>query len=163
MKSAQEKTLTAGMNEDLAKPIDSEHLYAVSARHLDLAPETLDSNSKNTTLSARQSLLPDSIPGIDYAAGLTRTGGSERLYLRLLLEFRQDHSGDIDAIKSCIAANDIQAAKMITHRLYGVAGNLGALDLCSDIKILDDVLHRVGCAKTGACLISHGLAAGRYN
>ncbi|GEM_PF-1748834 len=147
MKRDQEKTLAAGMNDHVAKPIDPDHLYAVLARYLDLASEALNSNSIYTTHTANQSVLPDTIPGIDYATGLTRTGGGERLYLRLLIEFCQDHGGDVDTIKSFIAANDIEAAKTITHTLYGVAGNLGAIALCADIKILDNEMHTLDEAK----------------
>ena len=75
--------------------------------------------------------LPESLPGFDLAAGLSRLMGNKRLYRKLLLDFGANYGGVAGEIREAQDAKDLKQAHSLVHNLKGLAGNLAATDLLS--------------------------------
>nr|WP_317282132.1 Hpt domain-containing protein [uncultured Sellimonas sp.] len=67
--------------------------------------------------------------GCNLEAALTRFGGMEALYVRLLKKFLEDQS--FMQLKEAVEQQDMQTVEHAAHTLKGVAGNLG-LDVLQD-------------------------------
>jgi HPt (histidine-containing phosphotransfer) domain-containing protein len=117
------------MNDHLGKPIDPEKLYATLLR---LIPPRVAAATATATVPcsapvpAGESLT---IPGIDTATALKRTGGNRKRYESLLSRFAKSQAGAARDIRDSLAVNDSPTAERIAHSLKGAAGNLGATSL----------------------------------
>ena len=77
--------------------------------------------------------------GIDYASGLNRFGGSDRLYEKYLIKFFED---DIfDTLCAQMAQNDYANAARSAHALKGTAGNLSVESLFQTVSQLVELLR----------------------
>lgn len=121
----KEKSLNAGMNEHITKPIDPDELYKTLKRWL----QPSNSHTSNTVILTHQNdmtLLPDYSDSLHVQWGLKRIGGNRSLFYKLLKEFHQDHHNDIQLLQHAIDTNQIETAKRIIHTIKGVTGNIGA-------------------------------------
>ncbi len=141
MAGDRERSLAAGMNDHVTKPIDPEELFSVLARWIEPGEREL------TPPPAEEQVVPPSeeepwpdLPGIDVQAGLARIGGNRRLYRKLLLKFRDNHQDATGEIRRAIAASDLQEAKRLAHTIKGVSGNVAASGLLAAAKDLDEAL-----------------------
>jgi CheY-like chemotaxis protein/HPt (histidine-containing phosphotransfer) domain-containing protein len=132
-----EKSLHAGMNGHVTKPIDPDQLFnelqkwirpanerATAAPADASAPETSAVESR----PERQD-LPETLPGFDLAEGLNRLQGNRTLYRKLLLDFGHTYTDVAAEIKSALAAGDLKQAHGLVHNIKGLAGNLAATEL----------------------------------
>jgi len=143
MTGDEEKSLQAGMDGHVTKPIDPEHLFATLQKWIKPGVKgTLELQAEDLTAShgaaaevpeqedfQEEKGLPDSLPGFDLAAGLERLMGNRRLYQKLLLDFGADYRGAAADIRETLAAGDFEHAHSLVHNLKGLAGNLAATDL----------------------------------
>jgi len=67
-----------------------------------------------------------SIPGIDTATALKRTGGNRKRYESLLQRFSDSQARTVSEIRNALAAHDSPTAQRLAHTLKGAAANLGA-------------------------------------
>ena len=67
-----------------------------------------------------------SIPGIDTAIALKRTGGNRNRYESLLQRFAASEAHTVCDIRSALTADDSSTAQRLAHSLKGAAANLGA-------------------------------------
>jgi len=150
MSGDREKSIEAGMNDHINKPVDPKKINETIIRWI---PEKNKSEPKNIsqritspsqkTLSAS---LPSSIPEISIENGLNCSNGNTDLFLRLLNKFCIYYSKkDLETLKTWLKNSENEHAKHWVHTLKGVAGNIGAENLFkasvaleSDIKN-DDV------------------------
>jgi PAS domain S-box-containing protein len=139
MAGDEQKSLDAGMNGHVTKPIDPDQLFAALQEWIkpdagwaavqaspvpDVRPESVQA-----TMDAEK--LPESLPGFDLAAGLTRLGGNKKLYRKLLLDFGAKYTGVAAEIGEALEAKDLNQAHSLVHNLKGLAGNLEASELQS--------------------------------
>jgi len=143
MTGDEEKSLQAGMDGHVTKPIDPEHLFATLQKWIKPGVKgTLELQAEDLTAShgaaaevpeqedfQEEKGLPDSLPGFDLAAGLERLMGNRRLYQKLLLDFGADYRGAAADIRETLAAGDFEHAHSLVHNLKDLAGNLAATDL----------------------------------
>ncbi len=73
--------------------------------------------------------VPDSSPGFDLAAGLSRLMGDKLLCRKLLLDFRANYDRVADEIREALAIKDFNHTHSLVQNLKGFAGNLTATDL----------------------------------
>ncbi|MBW7859240.1 MAG: response regulator, partial [Leptonema sp. (in: Bacteria)] len=106
--SEEQRSLQAGMNDHLSKPIDSKVLYQTIAHWL------LKHSSTNNTIQ---------IHGFDTKDALQRLDNSTELYRRLLEFFIRNHAKDGFLIKDAINAHDIDRSRYLIHSLKGVASH----------------------------------------
>jgi HPt (histidine-containing phosphotransfer) domain-containing protein len=86
--------------------------------------------------------FPGSLEGIDLAEGLRRVGGNRKLYLKLLVEFYQDHQEDVHAIRHALDQENLETAQRIAHTIKGVSGSIGAADLQRDAASLETAFKK---------------------
>jgi HPt (histidine-containing phosphotransfer) domain-containing protein len=137
MAGDEDKSLEAGMNGHVAKPIDPDQLFATlqkwirpKEKHVQAQqPEILVEDPQAVQAMSDEETLPESLPGFDLVAGLERLRGNKRLYRKLLLDFGADYTGAAADISEALESNDLNHAHSLIHNLKGLAGNLEATDL----------------------------------
>jgi HPt (histidine-containing phosphotransfer) domain-containing protein len=137
MAGDEDKSLEAGMNDHVTKPIDPDQLFAILQKWIrpkeKRAPiqepaVSLETSTEDEAISA-DGMLPESLPGFDLAAGLERLRGNKSLYRKLLVDFGADYGGLAGEIHEALATQDFKQAHSLVHNLKGLAGNLEATDL----------------------------------
>jgi len=133
------KSLEAGMNSHVTKPIDPDQLIAAllkwiqprKAAAADRQPDvTVEDTALNQETQAEEG-LPEYLTGFDLKDGLERLRGNKRLYRKLLLDFGANYGGVGGEIREALAAKDFKQAHSLVHNLKGLAGNLAATELLS--------------------------------
>ncbi len=138
MAGDREKCIDAGMNDHVAKPIDPKQLFTTLGQYVQ-AKE----GAKATAIKSVEEVeitIPK-ISRIDTVGGLERIGGNKKLYLKLLVSFRDKYANAVDEFKAALDKGDVKTAERIAHTIKGVSGNIGAgalqnvsLDLEAAIK-----------------------------
>ncbi len=121
----REKSLAAGMNDHITKPIDPDLLMTTLSKWLG----DVTSSRAPESVSCAEEGLPDVIEGIDMHTALRRLRGNCALLRKLLLEFEQECGATMPKLRAAFADNDSPKAREHLHRLKGVAGNVGAKDV----------------------------------
>lgn len=121
-----EKSLAAGMDGHLTKPIDPAVLFRELAKWVE--PGQGLPLVKAETAALTTEALPE-LPGIDVADGLQRLNGNWLTYKRILLSFRDKHAGAAARLEQLIQQSDWDEATRLVHTLKGSGGNLGAKQL----------------------------------
>jgi len=137
MAGDEDKSLQAGMNGHVTKPIDPAQLFAALQKWIQ--PSEKRAVSQTPVVSVEpygeekeipiEAELPESLPGFDLADGLTRLQGNQKLYRKLLLDFATDYHEAANEIREAINVQDFDRAHSLVHNLKGLAGNLSATDL----------------------------------
>jgi HPt (histidine-containing phosphotransfer) domain-containing protein len=158
MAGDHEKSLAAGMNDHITKPIDPDNLFGTlstwiqspqgKTRNRPAAPEertpTLNGNRtpafEKTASPVGDGQLPDRLPGFDLPTGLHRLGGKRELYVRLLVKFATEYEGAVDSFQAVLDAGDVDGAQRLIHTIKGVAGNLAADELQAAAAELEGLL-----------------------
>jgi PAS domain S-box-containing protein len=144
MAGDEQKSLQAGMNGHVTKPIDPDQLFAAlqkwikPAAERTVVPKSLPASGGPPEIDPPPELdqavpdgdeLPESLPGFDLAAGLQRLMGNKRLYRKLLVDFGTKYTETAAEIRGALDARDFEQAHSLIHNLKGLAGNLEAGDL----------------------------------
>ena len=132
MTGDREKSLQAGMNDHINKPIDPDQLFSallkwVKPGHREI-PEHLLNKMKEASVEPEGPALSD-MPGISVTTGLARMRNNHTLYLELLTKFLRDYTQATAQIKSALEAEEVEPAQRLAHSIKGVSGNLGAQDV----------------------------------
>jgi two-component system sensor histidine kinase/response regulator len=140
MAGDEEKSLAAGMNSHVTKPIDPDQLFAALQKWIRPADQRASTRQAKASdlkeaaaedkpkLDAAQK-LPDSLPGFDLAEGLKRLRGNQPLYRKLLLDFGAKYTTVAAEIRQALDAGDFKQVHSLIHNLKGLAGNLAATAL----------------------------------
>jgi two-component system sensor histidine kinase/response regulator len=137
MAGDEQKSLQAGMNGHVTKPIDPNQLFAALRKWIE-PPAERTGLAESAGLEAPvepdrrvpdEETLPESLAGFDLAAGLARLMGNKRLYRKLLVDFGSKYTEAGREIRAALDAKDFDQAHSLVHNLKGLAGNLEAKDL----------------------------------
>jgi signal transduction histidine kinase/DNA-binding response OmpR family regulator/HPt (histidine-containing phosphotransfer) domain-containing protein len=137
MAGDEQKSLEAGMNDHITKPIDPEQLFATLQKWIKQDAERAasqksalaDAPAEPDQAVPEEEDLPESLPGFGLADGLKRLQGNKRLYRKLLLNFATDYDAAANDIREALDAKDFEHAHSLVHNLKGMAGNLAATEL----------------------------------
>jgi PAS domain S-box-containing protein len=122
----RERTLEAGMQDHVGKPISVGELYAALCTWI---PRTAEQAANVPVRAIARTAPHDVVPiikGVDTAAAVARVGGSLTAYRSILMLFCDDQAGTGQAILKAIATGDPGTARGLAHTLKGVAANVGA-------------------------------------
>jgi signal transduction histidine kinase/DNA-binding response OmpR family regulator len=140
MKGEAEKSIAAGMNEHITKPIDPLVLYSALIRHI-----------KKTSIEVQAPAPSKSdliIPGLNTSDGLYRVGGKTESYIKLLRSYMAVyHNVEIEGGK-ILASGDIKGLDAYIHTLSGITGNIGAKEAHGKIAPLSARLHALASDST---------------
>jgi len=102
MSGDKEKSIAAGMNDYISKPIDIDELFNTLEKWIQPKECELSSTPPDSKDIKHFTSLPDELPGIDIAAGLKRLRGNRSLYHKLLCDFYKDYQNSITEINDAI-------------------------------------------------------------
>jgi CheY-like chemotaxis protein len=105
-----QKMKSAGMSEQLEKPLRLESLYKIFYAYSKKEPQS--------------DAAPKSI--LDVQHGLETCGGDERFYREILSEFIDDYGDSAQRLGELLRAHDIEAADALLLDIVGVTANIGA-------------------------------------
>ena len=144
----RERCLNEGMQDYITKPVDPEKLYATLARWMGKAMP-----ARAMPSAADLAPLPG-LAGIDSSFGLRNVGGNSALYVELLDRFRASQRDAGRSIRSDFDGGRLREAAGRAHALRGVAGNIGAREVMSLAREIEEEAARIGPGRPEA-----GLAA----
>jgi PAS domain S-box-containing protein len=138
----KDNCLKAGMNDYISKPFDPKNLLSVILKWVtkemgsekDECSESIKEISEESTGQTGEketSFLQNSLRlyGIDAAAGLSRVGGNEELYRKLIKNFCADYADAAAILRETLKNGDTPEAVRLAHTLKGIAGHMGARSL----------------------------------
>jgi CheY-like chemotaxis protein len=143
MPADRRKSLQAGMNDHLFKPIDPQALFLTLLKWIpprsSLPATPSPSADQGRNLNGSWGALPR-IPGLNVKGGITRLAGNQAAYFRLLQRFYQTYQTFPDRLQGLFDAQQFGEILNLIHSLQGVSGNLGAEDL---YRALSDFNHHL--------------------
>ena len=144
----REKSLEAGMQDHITKPIDPSELFLtllrwVSPGKREVPQRSVPGNGVIAPSAVSDPMIPYVLPGIDTAQGLKRTGGNKKLYRSLLLKVKRDFCDTGREIRQLIDAGKTDDAMRLAHTVKGVAGNIGANPLQVSARTVEALLRNV--------------------
>ena len=136
----REKSLDAGMNDHITKPIDPDKLYTALVKWIEpkkrqrpLHPmqKKIASGQAPGTDPALVATLaePADMPGLNISEGLARVAGNQALYDKLLQDFSREFCPIVSELHKLLDEDQLEGMATLVHSIKGVSGNLGANDL----------------------------------
>ncbi len=146
MSSDRDKSLDAGMNDHITKPIDPDQLNRTLVQWIKpgerKSPEGFNTGDFPDSHGASADSLPmDGVPGISIQNGLASVSGNRKLYKKLLCRFRDNYGATVSNIWAALGEGNRQEAVRLSHTLKGVAANLGAGKLSGSSGDLEKALR----------------------
>ena len=140
MTSDRERSLEAGMNDHLTKPIGNDALGSALRRWLPREKLVIFAAEPNMN----QLSISSSVPGLDVQAALARLNGNQELYLKLLRDFLAQYSDTPFLLLQELRADKIKEATLRVHSLKGLALNIGAKELAASAPDLEKAFRAAG-------------------
>src|SRR6185295_6453041 len=133
MAGDRERSLAAGMNDHITKPIDPDELFDVLMRWLpDPAARSATTEGTPPAPTSEAEPSPDTshwvytIPSLDAVDGLRRLLGRREAYIALLRRFAVGQAQTCREIRAALAEGRRADAGRAAHTLKGIAGSIGA-------------------------------------
>ena len=125
----KKKSLAAGMNDHLVKPIGAELLMTCLAKWLPRGEWQDAAQTQPDECSPKRHILPESLPGFDTVAGVELFAGNADVYRRLIINFARSHQGTVQTIRRLLEAGHFSQVGALAHGLRGAAGSVAATSL----------------------------------
>jgi two-component system sensor histidine kinase/response regulator len=143
MSGDRERSLAAGLNEHLVKPIDPEALYAALLRWIPArAPLAADASALTVPPTEGNDPLADAplapMDGIDVGRGLVNHLNRPALYRQILSGFNHEFGSTADDIQQALARGDLVLARRLAHSMKSAAATIGAMELSANARQLED-------------------------
>jgi len=135
----KDKSLQAGMNDHITKPIEPEKLFQVIGKWM--AVNKIDNKNTEPKIPVESSSMLPTLPGIDIDDGLQRVCGNWSVYKSILLAFEKTQLNIDIKIESFIDNKEFSDAEMLAHTIKGSSGNIGAITLYKMASELEKACH----------------------
>jgi signal transduction histidine kinase/CheY-like chemotaxis protein len=136
-----EKSLQAGMNAHINKPINPAELFKALLSWIEPGDRVLPSPvTESFVAEGAASLDLLDLTGVDTASGIARVGGSVDAYRRLLRKFANNQAASVDQLRAAVTAKDQELAVRTAHSLKGAAGALGIVTVQKLAGEMEDLL-----------------------
>lgn len=130
MSGDEERSLAAGMQGHIAKPIDEVQLLKAMVKWC--VPGDYDGEDSDTSAATTEQ-QPDKHPklrypqtkGIDFDGALARLGNNVELYIKLVGQLYEQYQNSAMKVSDFITRGQHESARRYFHSLKGAAGNLG--------------------------------------
>jgi two-component system sensor histidine kinase/response regulator len=135
----RERSLEAGMDDHLSKPIDVNHLYQALGRWLPQGGrEEVGPRTASSTHPAEEGLSQH----VNMEQALQRLDGDTGLYRMVAEMLLTDAPGYVEEFRKARAAQDWVSALRAAHTLKSLAANVGAERLQEQAQMLEGALRR---------------------
>ncbi|MEN8188711.1 MAG: response regulator [Thermodesulfobacteriota bacterium] len=139
----REKSLAAGMNDHLVKPVDPEFLAEKLTRWLSLPKDKIVSEmAQAKSVSPGDDSDLAGLTTIAVSEGIRRIGNNREAFVRQLHRFASRYHDFDRTVGDLIAMGKFEEIRRHCHSLKGVAGNLGARKLFELLKGMDNRLSQ---------------------
>jgi len=138
MSGDRERSLEAGMNAHLTKPIDPEALAEALLRWI--LPRAAETPRNPSADSVMESSLPEKLLPFDLPAALVRTNGKPQLLRKLLLGFDEQYGDVIAVLRQQLRQKKRAEAVRLVHSFKSVAATLGASELTEAAAVVEKIL-----------------------
>ncbi len=142
----REKSMSAGMNDHVTKPIDPDELMNALLRWIKPGHRSL-ANAREQRVETDDAL--PRLTTVDAVQGVKKVGGNKQLYKKLLMDFYNDYCQTGDEMEKVLAQGDHTRVLRYVHTVKGVAGNIGASLLSATAADLEVPLLAGDPEKTG--------------
>tara|TARA_B100000614_G_scaffold251242_1_gene262531 strand:- start:187 stop:1242 length:1056 start_codon:yes stop_codon:yes gene_type:complete len=140
----REKSIAAGMNDHITKPIDPDVLDACLRTWID--PKKIEVEEKpgiqSSTDTESDVFLQTIMPDIDQQKGLRQVSGNTVLYESLLAEFAQDFKDAANRIRNALDEGKKEQSLLTVHTLKGLSATLGATSVHKAAVIVESALKK---------------------
>lgn len=155
MSGDREKSLAAGMNDHITKPLDPRKLMETLNRWIanQSTHEVLMPLPQEPAQNATTHNIPEHLPPFDIPEALSRTNGNASLLRTLLLMFRDKYKDAASDLQRMVSEGNNEEALRLAHSLKGVAGTLSAKELM-DAAAAVEYAFRDGKTETMPALIN---------
>ncbi len=134
------KSLAAGMNDHVTKPIETDVIFPILAGFLNISPskpacaEKIDKSHLQNVIEDHHgqdfsTLEIPKLDGFDLPNALKRLRGRWHKLKPLIVSFAKDNKDADSTLTSFLASGDITGAIELTHKIKGSAGNIGAVEI----------------------------------
>ena len=153
MSGDRERSLDAGMNDHITKPISFDELTMSLIQWMPAVPAKPPSEAgpQPMAFSADDS-IPDRLPPFDIPAALLRNNGKPKLIRRLLVTFHERYANAIAELTGNLDENKNEEAQRLVHSLKSLAAALEANQLADAAFAVEKAL-RAGNRETPSALI----------
>ncbi|HBG18049.1 MAG TPA: hypothetical protein DDY32_01850, partial [Desulfobulbaceae bacterium] len=146
MTGDREKSLAAGMNDHITKPIDPDVLYRALKQWIVGQPSAGIGREPSREPGGGRTdemLLPHlpPLPGIDQAEAMKILNNKAGLFVKMLYDFRKNYSMMPTVLRELSAAGDWDEIRKKAHTVKGVAGYIGSVPLQQAAAILEEAVH----------------------
>ncbi|MDY3922624.1 MAG: response regulator [Hallerella porci] len=128
----KEKSLAAGLNAHVTKPIDPAELYRELSHWIPCEEKFDAASSENENLALTKDpflSLFERIPELNAELGLYRSAGSQTIYLKVIRRFVEDFENYIPRIQNCLSSGEKETAMRMAHTIKGILGTIGCAHL----------------------------------
>jgi two-component system, sensor histidine kinase and response regulator len=142
MAGDRDKSLAAGMNDHITKPIDQAALYLTIKKWIggkQSAAQGTMPRRPSPELPANGISLPD-LPGIDRQAALKALSYNADLFVKVLYDFRKNFSSLPALLREMTALCQWSDIQEKAHTVRGVAGYIGSSSLMHAAEKLENAL-----------------------
>ncbi|MCB1141494.1 MAG: PAS domain S-box protein [Leptospiraceae bacterium] len=134
----REKVIEAGMNDHISKPLNVFQMFSTLVKWIN--PKNPGSNTKvsNDQSQTLNDEFLKSLTTIDVKTGLSTVMGNVNFYKKMLLKFRNSQKDFVKQFRNAIGEDDRELATRLAHTLKGTSGNIGATEVFSSAKKLEE-------------------------
>ena len=142
-----EKSVEAGMNQHLTKPIDPELLYSTLAKYLLHAKPTSTNSERDDYIDHEtniqiQQLKNNTSLSVDEA--VHKLQGKHALYLELIYDFWNKYQSLASDLNHLFQNNETETLYRTAHSLKSTAQYIGAYDLSYSANLLENEMNQNG-------------------
>ncbi len=142
MAGDREKSLAAGMNDHINKPIDPDLLYKAlkewipgrSRSNLPAQPDELSAER------VENEIVVPHLDGIDKDEAIRRLGDNSELFMRMLKDFRKSFAALPGTLQELSIAGNWPRIYEHVHTVKGVAGYIGAQSIFKEASEIETIL-----------------------
>jgi PAS domain S-box-containing protein len=126
MSGDRERSLNAGMNDHLTKPINPRTLTEALMRWMPPTVAQPEPKVEPVKRAPPEDGVPDHLPPFDIQAAIERTNGKPKLLRKMLLRFGDQFENTGAELREHMAKGDVADAERLAHSLKGSAATLEA-------------------------------------
>ena len=145
------RALESGMNDHIPKPINPQELYRALLHWITGEEQQATPYSPGGSGSGADGAtfpesgkgapgLPSELSGIRINEGLVRLNGNVTLYLKLLQDLIAEYADCASHIQQQLDTGSLEDARMLAHKLRGIANNLSAYQVGKSAEAIEEHL-----------------------